>query len=171
MNWQPIAALVVGEATPLDTPRAGPATPHRASRDLSHDPMSPREQFTGGDRVSSEVRASQGGWRVVQNNDGTDGLPASDGVSERRKGGPRGPGRPKGGRRASDPIMNLESHASCHVAVSQLAEYWCKHAYTINGYIRAGRLRATLVGGEYRIKIADALAFERIDPIWRKHSD
>jgi hypothetical protein len=46
-------------------------------------------------------------------------------VSEQRSGEDRrGPGRPKGGRRASDPIHNLATHTALHVDVSQLADYW-----------------------------------------------
>jgi excisionase family DNA binding protein len=90
-------------------------------------------------------------------------------VSEQRSGEDRrGPGRPKGGRRASDPIHNLATHTALHVDVSQLADYWGKHVYTVHVYIRKGNLPALKVGGTYRIRPADARMFERKDPQWQK---
>jgi excisionase family DNA binding protein len=53
--------------------------------------------------------------------------------------------------------------------VSQLAEYWGKHVYTVHVYIRKGTLPALKVGGTYRIRTADARQFERRDPQWQKH--
>lgn len=92
-------------------------------------------------------------------------------MTDRRSGDDRrGPGRPKGGRRATDPITDLATHHEPLVTVSQLAEYWGKHPYTLNGYIRRRKLLAALVGGEYRIRIEDALAFERRDPQWQPRS-
>lgn len=93
-------------------------------------------------------------------------------MSEATYAGPerrRGPGRPKGGRRASDPIDNLATHPADHVDVGQLADYWGRHVYTVHAYIRKGTLPALKVGGMYRIRTADARAFERRDPSWRQH--
>lgn len=91
-------------------------------------------------------------------------------MTEQRSGTDRRrPGRPKGGRRASDPIINLATHLATHVDVNQLADYWGKHAYTVHIYIRKKQLLATKVGGMYRIRKVDALAFERNDPQWRRH--
>jgi excisionase family DNA binding protein len=82
-------------------------------------------------------------------------------VSEQRSGDDRrGPGRPKGGRRMTDPIDDLATHRTTLVTVGQLADYWGKHVVTVGRYIREGRLRAALVGGEYRVHKVDAMAFE-----------
>ena len=51
----------------------------------------------------------------------------------------------------------------------RLAEYWGRHPYTIHRWIRHGWLKATLLGCEYQIAVADALEFEARDPEWRKH--
>jgi hypothetical protein len=75
-------------------------------------------------------------------------------------------GRPRGGRRSTDPIDDLATHQAVYVDVGQLAGYWGKHVYTIHGYIRKGTLPALRIGGTYRIRPADALAFERRDPQW-----
>jgi excisionase family DNA binding protein len=90
-------------------------------------------------------------------------------MTEQRSGQDRRkPGRPKGGRRATDPIDNLETHPATHVGVSQLADYWGKHVYTVHVYIRKGDLPALKVGGTYRIRTADARMFERRDPQWKQ---
>jgi excisionase family DNA binding protein len=89
-------------------------------------------------------------------------------VTEQRSGERRKPGRPKGGRRATDPINNLATHPALNVDVCQLAEYWGKHVYTVQAYIRKGKLPAMKVGGMYRIRTADARMFERRDPQWLK---
>jgi excisionase family DNA binding protein len=92
-------------------------------------------------------------------------------MTEQRSGQDRRkPGRPSGGRRATDPIYDLRTHKATHVDVGQLADYWGKHAYTVHLYIRQGRIPAVMVGGMYRIRTADALAFERRDPCWQKHT-
>jgi excisionase family DNA binding protein len=76
-------------------------------------------------------------------------------------------GRPRGGRRVSDPIHDLTTHRAEFVEVSQLADYWGKHVYTVHAYIRQKRLVAVKVGGTYRIKRTDAVKFERNDPEWQ----
>ncbi len=80
-------------------------------------------------------------------------------------------GRPRGGRRASDPIIDLATHGSKYVNASQLADYWGVHPYTINGFIRKGKLGAILIGGAYRIRVVDALHFERKDTAWTKRNE
>ncbi len=79
----------------------------------------------------------------------------------------RGRGRPKGGRRVSDPINDLASHPAHHFDVAQLAAYWGIHVNTVTSFIRHGMLTATRIGGKYRIAKADALTFERLG---RRHS-
>ena len=92
-------------------------------------------------------------------------------MSEQRSGQDRRkPGRPPGGRRATDPIDDLATHTAEWVDVGQLAAYWAKHVYTVHHYIRTKRLQAKKVGGTYQIRRSDALAFERRDPQWQKHT-
>ena len=92
-------------------------------------------------------------------------------MDDRRSGEDRrGRGRPKGGRRSSDPINSLETHPSPLVTIAQLAEYWGKHAYTLTAYVRRGKLRALRVGGEYRVTLEAAREFEKGDGDWRKRS-
>lgn len=70
-------------------------------------------------------------------------------------------GRPRGGRRASDPILDLRTHAAAFVTVDQLADYWRYHQNTIIKWIKNGRLAAMQGDREYRIRTSDALALER----------
>jgi hypothetical protein len=92
-------------------------------------------------------------------------------MSEQRSGEERRkPGRPKGGRRATDPIINLATHCSPFVTPGQLADYWGVHQYTVHVYIRKGILGASLIGGCYRIRLADALHFEKRDAAWAKRA-
>jgi hypothetical protein len=72
-------------------------------------------------------------------------------------------GRPRGGMDAVQPLNDLATHPAPSVTVRQLANYWAKHTVTIGHYIRQGRLKAKRVGHEYRVYLADALAFERND--------
>ena len=80
----------------------------------------------------------------------------------------RGRGRPKGGRRLTDPIIDLATHQAPHVTVGQLSDYWGRHPSTIGDYIREGRLEAKRVGWEYIVTTKAALQFERADVCWRK---
>jgi hypothetical protein len=90
-------------------------------------------------------------------------------LAERRSGVDRR-GRPRGGRRVSDPIDNLATHTRPLVSVRQLADYWGKHPVTVGSYVRDGRLKAVMVGGEYRIAITDAREFEQTLDEWKKKS-
>lgn len=83
-------------------------------------------------------------------------------MDDRRTGEDRrGLGRPKGGRRSTEPIINLEHHATPFVTVSQLCDYWCYHRNTLLEWIEKGRLPAMGGPGEYRIRTSDALMLER----------
>jgi hypothetical protein len=86
--------------------------------------------------------------------------------TDRRKAG-----RPEGGRRITDPIKHLATHTAPFVTPGQLADYWGVHQYTVHAYIRKGMLGANLIGGCYRIRIADALHFEKRDPSWLKRNE
>jgi hypothetical protein len=85
--------------------------------------------------------------------------------------GKRDRGRPKGGRRITDKIEDLPTHTAPFVTPGQLADYWGVHQYTVHAYIRKGILGANLIGGCYRIRIADALHFEKRDTAWAKRNE
>jgi excisionase family DNA binding protein len=82
-------------------------------------------------------------------------------TDERRTTDRRKPGRPRGGRRVTDPIDTLEKHTAPFVTVVQLSEYWRFHPGTIVEWIKSGRLPAIQPVREYRIKTEDALVLER----------
>jgi excisionase family DNA binding protein len=76
---------------------------------------------------------------------------------ERRKGG-----RPKGGRRATDPIDKLETHSAGFVSLSQLVDYWAVNDQTLLRFIHDGKLPAYRFGRDFRVKREDAMTFERM---------
>ncbi len=86
------------------------------------------------------------------------------GTDRRKRGRPNG----GGGRRDTDPIYDLATHKHVYVSVAQLADYWGKDAETLRLYCRKGRLPAIKVGGDFRIRSSDAIAFEQRDPAWQR---
>lgn len=69
-------------------------------------------------------------------------------------------GRPRGGRRETDPIFDLRSLGDSFVTVAMLAEYWRFYDKTIIGWIKRGRLPAMQCGRDYRVRASDALLLE-----------
>lgn len=74
-----------------------------------------------------------------------------------------------GGRRARDPIANLETHTAADVVPSQLAPWWGVTVWTVlrwiqTGHPRCGKLAAVHVDGsrEWVVLVVDARAFERV---------
>ena len=70
-------------------------------------------------------------------------------------------GRPRGGRRATDPIDKLETHRAAFVSLGQLVDYWAIHVRTLQRFVESGELIAYRFGAEYRIKREDAIRFEQ----------
>lgn len=60
------------------------------------------------------------------------------------------------------PIKDLRTHTEPHVSVAELAEYWHVSTRSVYYWITSKKtLKATRVGGSYRVKTADAIAFGR----------
>lgn len=58
-------------------------------------------------------------------------------------------------------IEDLGTHPEVNVNCQQLGPYWNVEAQTIRKWIRNGALASFRVGRSVRVKVADALAFER----------
>jgi hypothetical protein len=80
-------------------------------------------------------------------------------TSERR----RAEQRPMaGGRRATDPIVDLESETRPFVTLTMLATYFMVERRFLIECVKAHLLKVyTLKGSEWRVKTVDARAFER----------
>lgn len=57
-------------------------------------------------------------------------------------------------------IRNLATHPEPHVTVAELATYWRVSTRAVYYWITVKKsLKASRVGGSYRVKTADAIAF------------
>jgi hypothetical protein len=81
-------------------------------------------------------------------------------VSERRQ-----PGRQRavaGGQRATDPIIDLETETRPFVTLTMLATYFMVERRFLVECVKANLLKVHMLkGSEWRVKTANALAFER----------
>lgn len=81
-------------------------------------------------------------------------------TAERRRPGSQSPRA--GGRRANDPIVDLESEPRPFVTLTMLATYFMVERRFLIECVKAKLLKVyTLKGSEWRVKTVDARAFER----------
>lgn len=62
-------------------------------------------------------------------------------------------------------IGDLANHPEKYVTVAELAAYWRVSERTLRYHIQLGSLRATRVGGKWRVDVKDARAFGRPNDI------
>lgn len=69
-------------------------------------------------------------------------------------------GRPRGGRRVDDPILDIRTHAAPWVSVGQVAAYWGYSETHIRRLLRAHGVTTLHAGRDERLRTTDVAALE-----------